>query len=44
MHGREAHDFGAELEDSEWWIRLEDGWMDPDMHDQRKIARQASTI
>ena len=36
--------FGAKPEDGEWWIHLEDGWMNPDMHDQRKIARQASTI
>jgi len=44
MHGRETHDFGTELENSEWWIHLEDGWMDPDVHDQRKIAHQASII
>jgi len=44
MYGRETHDFGAELENGEWWIHLEDGWMDPDVHDQRKIARQASII
>ena len=44
IHGREAHDFGAELEDGEWWIHLEDGWMDPDVHDRRKIlAKRVSS-
>ena len=32
----EVHDFGAELEDGEWWIHLEDGRMDPDRQDRRK--------
>ena len=44
MHGREAYDFGAEPEDGEWWIHLEDGWMDPDVHDRRKIlAKRVSS-
>ena len=30
---REGHDVGAEPEDGEWWTRLEDGQMDPDVHD-----------
>ena len=39
-----AHDFGAELEDGEWWIHLEDGWMDPDLHDRRKmLAKRVSS-
>ena len=28
---REGCDVGAEPEDGEWWTRLEDGWMDPDV-------------
>ena len=36
-HGRATQDFGAKLEDGEWWIHLEDGWMDPDVHDRRQI-------
>ena len=30
---REGCDIEAEPEDSEWWTHLEDGWMDPDVHD-----------
>jgi len=44
MHGGEAHDFGAESEDGEWWTHLEDGWMDPDMHDPKEGTCQASII
>ena len=44
MHGREAYDFGAETEDGEWWIHLEDGWMEPEVHDRKEDARQASII
>jgi len=33
---REWRDIGAEPEDGEWWIRLEDGRMDPDTQDRRK--------
>ena len=34
---REGCDVGAKAEDGEWWTRLEDGWMDPDVHDRRKM-------
>ena len=34
---RERCDVGAEPEDGEWWTRLEDGRMDPDVHDRRKM-------
>ena len=28
----------------EWWIHLEDGWMDPDVHDRRKmLAKRVSS-
>ena len=30
---REGCDVETEPEDSEWWTRLEDGRMDPDVHD-----------
>jgi len=30
---REGCDIEAEPEDGEWWAHLEDGWMDPDVHD-----------
>ena len=30
---REWRDVGVEPEDDEWWTRLEDGQMDPDVHD-----------
>ena len=33
----EGCDIEAELEDGEWWAHLEDGWMDPDVHDRRQI-------
>ena len=40
---REGCDVGTELEDGEWWTRLEDGQMDPDVHDRRKmLAEQLS--
>ena len=40
---REWRDIGAEPEDGEWWTRLEDGRMDPDVHDRRKmLAEQLS--
>ena len=33
----------AEPEDDEWWTRLEDGRMDTDVHDRRKmLAEQLS--
>ena len=34
---REWRVIGAEPEDGEWWTRLEDGRMDSDVHDQRKM-------
>ena len=34
---REWCDIGDEPEDDEWWTRLEDGRMDPDVHDRRKM-------
>ena len=30
---REGRDVGVKPEDGEWWAHLEDGWMDPDVHD-----------
>ena len=30
---REGRDVGVKPEDGEWWTRLEDGLMDPDVHD-----------
>ena len=30
---REGYNVEAEPEDGEWWTRLEDGRMDPDVHD-----------
>ena len=36
-------DVGAEQEDGEWWTRLEDGRMNPYVHDRRKIARRLSS-
>ena len=34
---REGYDIEAEPEDGEWWTHLEDGWMDPGVHDRRKM-------
>ena len=40
---REWRDIGAEPEDGEWWTHPEDGWMDPDGHDRKKmLAEQLS--
>ena len=40
---REWRDVEDEPEDDEWWTRLEDGRMDPDVHDRRKmLAEQLS--
>ena len=36
----EGCDVEAELEDGEWWTRLEDGRMDPDVHDRRKMLAE----
>ena len=42
--GCEARADGNEPQDGEWWIHLEDGWMDPDVHDRRKIlAKRVSS-
>ena len=30
----------AKPEDGEWWTRLEDGRMDPDVHDRRKMLAE----
>ena len=41
---REGCDVEAEPEDCEWWTRLKDGRMDPDVHNQRKmLAKQLSS-
>ena len=37
---REECDVGAESEDGEWWTCLEDGRMDPDVHDRRKMLAE----
>ena len=34
---REGCDVEVEPEDGEWWTRLEDGRMDLDVHDRRKL-------
>ena len=40
---REGRDVGVEPEDGEWWTHPEDGRMDPDVHDRRKmLAEQLS--
>ena len=31
---------GAEPEDGDWWTHLEDGRMDPDVHDQRRTLAE----
>ena len=37
---REGCDVVTEPEDGEWWTRLEDGRMDPDVHDRRKMLAE----
>ena len=37
---REWCDIGGEPKDGEWWTHLEDGWMDPDVHDRRKMLAE----
>ena len=37
---REGCDIGTEPEDSEWWTRPEDGRIDPDVHDRRKMLAE----
>ena len=39
----QCHD-ETETEDGEWWTRLEDGWMDSDVHDPKEGTCQASII
>ena len=34
---------GAEPEDGEWWTHPEDGRMDPDVHDRRKMLAKRSS-
>ena len=34
---REGRDVGVEPEDGEWWTHTEDGRMDPEVHDRRKM-------
>ena len=44
MRGREAHDDRTEPQGGEGWMHLEDGRMDPDVHDQRKkLAKRVSS-
>ena len=37
---REGRDVGVEPEDSEWRTHPEDGRMDPDVHDRRKMLAE----
>ena len=37
---REGCDVGAKPEDGEWWKHLEDGRMDPDVLDRRKVLAE----
>ena len=37
---REWRDDGAEPEDGEWWTHLEDGQLDPDVHNWRKMLAE----
>ena len=37
---REWRDVEDEPEEDEWWTRLEDGWMDLDVHDWRKLLAE----
>ena len=36
----EGRDVGVKPEDGEWWTHPEDGLMDPDVHDQRKMLAE----
>ena len=38
MCGHETRDDGTESQGDEWWMHLEDGRMDPDVHDQRRCS------
>jgi len=37
---REGRDVGVKPEDGEWWTHPEDGRMDPDVHDRRKMLTE----
>ena len=37
---REGRDIGVKPEDGEWWTHPEDGRMDPDVHDRRKMLAE----
>jgi len=37
---REGRDVGVKPEDGEWWTHPEDGRMDPDVHDRRKMLAE----
>jgi len=37
---REERDIGVEPEDGEWWTRREDGRLDPDVLDRRKMLAE----
>ena len=41
---REWRDIGAEPEDGEWWIRLEDGRMDLDVHDEGRCSPSSCSL
>ena len=41
MRGCEARADGTEPQDGEWWIHLEDGWMEPEVHDQKFDTAEA---
>ena len=44
MRGCEARADRTETQDGEWWIHLEDGWMDPNVHDRRQmLAKRVSS-
>ena len=36
----EGCDVGVKSEDGEWWTHPEDGLLDPDVHDQRKMLAE----
>ena len=40
MRGREARDDKTEPQGGEGWMHLEDGRMDPDVHDRRKVLAE----
>ena len=36
----EGCDVGTKSEDGKWWTSLEDGWLDPNVHDRRKMLAE----